>query len=100
MMPKIKYYVYDQEFYAIVQRLRKWRHYIFPNEFFLFIDHQSLQYLNSQGNLNQRNLKWVEFLYRLTFVLRHRSGKSNRVLDALSRRQNLLIQMQIGVVGF
>ena len=23
-----KYYVYDQEFYAIVQALKKWRHYL------------------------------------------------------------------------
>ena len=35
-----------------------------------------------------------------TFFLKHRSGKSNRVVDALSRRHLLLTQMQIEVVGF
>ena len=30
---KIKYYVYDQEFYAIVQALKKWRHYLLPKQF-------------------------------------------------------------------
>ena len=35
-----------------------------------------------------------------TFVLKHRSGKSNRVGNALSRRHLLLTQMQIEVVGF
>ena len=90
---KIKYYVYDQEFYAIVQALKKWRHYLLPKEFVLYTDHQDLQYLNSQGKLNQRHLKWVEFLQSYTFVLKHRSGKSNRVADALSRRHLLLIQM-------
>ena len=35
-----------------------------------------------------------------TFVLKHRSGRSNRVLDAFSRRQLLLTIMQIEVVGF
>ena len=33
-------------------------------------------------------------------MLKHRSGKSNRVVDALSRRQLLLIVMQVEVVGF
>ena len=27
---KKKYFVYDQEFYAIVQALKKWRHYLLP----------------------------------------------------------------------
>lgn len=97
---KRKYSVYDQEFYAIVQALKKWRHYLLPNEFVLYTNHQALQYLNTQGKLNQRHLKWVEFLQSYIFVLKHRSGKYNRVADALSRRQLLLIEMQIEVIGF
>jgi RNase H-fold protein (predicted Holliday junction resolvase) len=97
---KKKYFFYDQEFNAIVQALKKWRHYFLPKEFVLFMDHQSLQYLNSPGKLNQRNLKWVKFLQNYTFLLKHRSGRSNKVVDALSRRQNLLTEMQIEVVGF
>ena len=27
---KKKYFVYDQEFYAIVQALKKWRYYLLP----------------------------------------------------------------------
>ena len=97
---KRKYYIQDQECYSIVQELMKWRHYLLPKEFFLYIDHQALQYLNSQGKSNQRYLKWVEFLQSYTFVLKHRSGKSNRVADALSRQHLLMIGMQIEVVGF
>ena len=97
---KKKYSVYDQELYAIVQALKKWRHYLLPKEFVLYTNHQALQYLNSQGKLNQRNLKWVEFMQSYTFVLKHRSGKSNRVADALIRRQLFLTVMQVEVVGF
>ena len=59
---KRKYYIYDQELYAIVNALKKWKHYLLPKEFILYANHQALQYLNSQGKLNQRHLKWVEFL--------------------------------------
>ena len=92
--------MYDQEFYAIVQALKKWRHYLFPKEFVLCTDHQALQYLNSQGKLNQRHMRCVEFLQSYTFVLKHRSGKSNRLVDALSRRRNLLTKMRVEVLGF
>ena len=33
-------------------------------------------------------------------MLKHRSGKSNRVADSLSKRKFLLIVMQVEVVGF
>ena len=92
--------MYDQEFYAIIQALKKWRHYLLPKEFVLYTDHQALQYLNIQGKLNQRHLKWVEFLLTYTFVLKYVSGKSNRFEYALSRRHLLLTEMQIEVVGF
>ena len=59
---KRKYSMYDQEFYAIVQALKKWRHYLMPKEFVLYIDHKALQYSGSQHKLNQRHMKWVEYL--------------------------------------
>ena len=57
-----KYSVYDQEFYAIFQTLEKWRYYLLPKEFILYIDHQDLRYLSTQTNQNQSQMKWVELL--------------------------------------
>ena len=34
-----KYSIYDKEFYAIVQALKKWWHYLLPKEFVLYTDH-------------------------------------------------------------
>ena len=34
---KRKFYVYNQEFYAIVQALKKWRYYFLLNDFFFIL---------------------------------------------------------------
>jgi hypothetical protein len=44
-------------------------------------------------------MKWVEFMQSYTFVLKHRLSKSNRVVDALSRRSTLLSTMTVEVIG-
>lgn len=70
-----KYSTYDIEFYAIVEALRHWKHYLVPKEFVLFTDHIALKYLNTQKKLNTRHAKWVSFLQGYNFVLKHKSGK-------------------------
>jgi hypothetical protein len=42
---KIKYSTYDKEFYAIIQALKKWRHYLIPKEFFLYSDNHALKFV-------------------------------------------------------
>ena len=39
---KKKYSTYDKEFYAVIQDLNKWRHYLIPKEFVLYNDNQAL----------------------------------------------------------
>jgi hypothetical protein len=42
---KVKYSTYDKEFYAIIQALKKWRHYLVPKEFVLYSDNHALQFV-------------------------------------------------------
>jgi hypothetical protein len=49
---KIKYSTYDKEFYALIQALRKWRHYLVPKEFVLYSDNHALQFITRQEKLN------------------------------------------------
>ena len=45
-------------------------------------------------------MKWVEYLNFFTFVIKHKSGVTNQVADALSRRCSLLIEMKVEILGF
>ena len=66
----------------------------------LYSDHESLKYLNHQQKLSARHAKWVEFFQNFQFVIKHKAGKLNQVVDALSRRHSLLSTMQTTVFRF
>lgn len=43
--------------------------------------------------------KWVIYLQRFNFVIQHKSGKSNKVADALSRKPHLLTTLAMEVTS-
>ncbi|XP_021309129.1 uncharacterized protein LOC110432673 [Sorghum bicolor] len=87
--PHLNYSVYDKELYALVRVLEVWQHYLLPKEFVIHSDHEALKYLKSQGKLNRRHAKWIEFIETFPYVVKHKRGKDNNVADALSRRCGL-----------
>jgi hypothetical protein len=97
---KLKYSTYDKEFYAIIQALKKWRHYLIPKEFVLYSDNHALQFVSQQEKLNQKHAKWVEYMQNFTFVIKHISGTANKVVDALSRKCLLLQEFRVKTLGF
>jgi hypothetical protein len=97
---KLKYSTYDKEFYAIIQALKKWRHYLIPKEFVLYSDNHALQFVTQQEKLNQRYVKWVEYMQNFAFVIKHISGTANKVADALSRKCLLLQEFRVKTLGF
>jgi hypothetical protein len=97
---KLKYSTYDKEFYAIIQALKKWRHYLVPKEFVLYSDNHALQFVSQQEKLNQKHEKWVEYMQNFTFVIKHISGTANKVADALSRKCLLLQEFKVKTLGF
>eukprot|EP00253_Pinus_taeda_P029086 PITA_29086 len=85
---------------SIFEALKKWRHYLLPKESILYLDNHALEFINNHPKLNQKHAKWVEFLHSFTFVIKHKSGKSNKVENALRRVNFLLQEFKVGVVGF
>lgn len=49
----LNYPTYDKEFYALVQALKTWKHYLWPKKFVIYTDHESLKYLKGQDKLNR-----------------------------------------------
>ncbi|XP_024007271.1 uncharacterized protein LOC112083475 [Eutrema salsugineum] len=82
----LNYPTYDKELYALVRALQTWQHYLWPKEFVIHTDHESLKYLKGQQKLNKRDAKWVEFIETFPYVIKYKKGKDNVVADALSRR--------------
>ena len=60
--PVLNYSTYDKELYALIRTLETWQHYLWPKEFVINSDHESLKHIRSQGKLNRRHAKWVEFI--------------------------------------
>jgi hypothetical protein len=97
---KVKNSTYDKEFYAIIQTLKKWRHYLILKEFVLYSDNHALRFVTQQEKLNQRHVRWVEYMQNLTFVIKHIFGTANKVVDALSRKCLLLQEFRVKTLGF
>ncbi|XP_066374967.1 uncharacterized protein [Miscanthus floridulus] len=97
--PHLNYSVYDKELYALVRVLEVWQHYLLPKEFVIHSDHEALKYLKSQGKLNRRHAKWIEFIETFPYVVKHKRGKDNIVADALPRRCGLVTQLDTKVLG-
>ncbi|XP_076940379.1 uncharacterized protein LOC143609533 [Bidens hawaiensis] len=90
---KLRYSTYDLEFYAVVQAVKHWRHYLFHKEFVLFTDQDSLRHIRTQDKISHKHGRWLAFLEKFTFVVKHKTGVSNCVADALSMRGNLLVAL-------
>ncbi|KAJ9159677.1 hypothetical protein P3X46_025162, partial [Hevea brasiliensis] len=80
----LNYSTYDKELYALVRALETWQHYLWPKQFVIHTDYESLKHIKGQNKLSRRHAKWVEFLETFPYVIQYKHGKENVVADALS----------------
>ena len=97
--PSLNYSTYDKELYALFRTLETWQHYLWPKEFVIHSDHESLKHIRSQAKLNKRHANWVEFIESFPYVIKHKKGKDNVIADALSRRYTMLSQLDHKIFG-
>jgi hypothetical protein len=97
---RLNYSIYDKELFSLVRVLEVWQHYLWPKEFVIHSDHESLKFLKSQGNLNKRHAKWVEFIESFPYVIKYKKGKENVVANAPSRKNiTLLTRIDTHILG-
>lgn len=82
----VNYPTYDKGLYALVQSVKKWKHYLMGKETIIHDDHQPLQYFHSQIKLQQsRHYRWLGFLQQFHLVIIYKNHIHNKVADMLSR---------------
>uniref|UniRef100_A0A2N9HEF3 Reverse transcriptase domain-containing protein n=1 Tax=Fagus sylvatica TaxID=28930 RepID=A0A2N9HEF3_FAGSY len=83
----LNYPTYDKEIYALVRALENWQHYLWPKEFVIHTDHESLKHLKGQQRLNRRHAKWVEFIETFPYVIRYKQVNERTSLDGQKKAE-------------
>ena len=78
------YSTHDMELVAIVFALKILSHYLYGEQFEVFLDHKSLKYIFTQRDLNMRQRRWMKYLEDCDFTLHYHPGKANVLDGALS----------------
>jgi len=75
---------------AVVRCLEAWRNFLEGTiaKFKIWTDHKNLEYFIKAQKLNQRQAKWVLYLSRFNFTLKHVLGSKIEKADSLSRRSD------------
>nr|GEY39760.1 hypothetical protein [Tanacetum cinerariifolium] len=97
-----KYTIHDLKLGVVVFALKMWRHYLYRTRCPIFTDHESLQHILDQKELNMRQRCWLEFLSDYDYDIRYHPGKANVVTDALSRKERsraLRVQALVMTMG-
>lgn len=85
------YDIYDKELLAIVKALEEWRPELsgVDKPFEIITDHKNLKIFLTAKQLNQRQVRWSEFLSQFNFLVTYRPGLKAIILDTLSRLPGL-----------
>ena len=79
------YLIHDLKIIVVLLALKIWRHYLYGVHVDVFMDHNILQYVFTQKDLNLFQRRWLEYLKGYYRSMHFHPGKINLVADALSR---------------
>jgi hypothetical protein len=82
---------HEKEMWAVIHCLKTWGHYIGSKDVVVWIDNVTLKYFATQPKLSSKQVRWQDTLALFNVHIRHKPGKENIVLDALSQKHQLRV---------
>ncbi|GKC49161.1 putative reverse transcriptase domain-containing protein [Tanacetum coccineum] len=82
----VVYYDASHKGLGVILMQREKRHYLYETKCMVFTDHNSLQHILNQKELNMRQRCWLELLSDYDCEIRYHPRKANVVADALNRK--------------
>ena len=83
--PELNYTVIEKELLTIVYALNKFRHYVTGYAIFVHTDHSAIKYLMNKLVVIGRLARWLLLLQEFDITIIDKPGKSNIVVDYMSR---------------
>lgn len=80
---------YVRELFATTEAVKKWCQYLLGRPFRIFTDQKSLKHLLSQVVQTPEQYRWATKLIGFDFQIFYKPGKENKVVDALSRVEDV-----------
>jgi hypothetical protein len=77
---------YERELIGLSQAVRHWHPYLWDRAFIVRTDHQPLKYILDQRLATIPQHQWISKLLGFDFSIEYKPGRTNVVVDALSRR--------------
>jgi hypothetical protein len=78
---------YENELFALITAIQKWRPYLLDQTFIVRTNQQSLKFLLEEKVGTPIQKKWITKLLRYDFTVEYKKGIENNVADALSCRE-------------
>jgi hypothetical protein len=81
---------YYKEALAILQSLKRWRHYLLGGSLIIGTDQQSLKYMMQQRLIDGIQHKLLMKLLEFNYTIEYKKGAENVIADALSRQEHYI----------